>query len=309
MEKRRLIEAINEWLEVFKQNSVKTLTYDRLLIARNLMTRYDICEIPVDEMTCSDIQRYITQLLRDGYSMSTIKKQFNLITAYWKHAMAQGLVTTPIYLGVKLPSEELLARPTNEIEVYSHDEQRRLLAELMTLEKEQYAVVVLMLEEGLRVGEALALRWENVNWAKRSITIRSTLIRLSTEAVTYVQNAPKSKSSRRTIPLSNRAYEVLQRLADHKGTHGLVFAKPDDPSMPYSYSSVEFHIKRLCKDLVISYKGMHAFRHTFATNCYERGCDVKILSKLLGHADVSITYNIYIHLYGDELENMRNVIG
>ena len=54
---------------------------------------------------------------------------------------------------------------------------------------------------------------------------------------------------------------------------------------------------------------MHAFRHTFATNCYERGCDVKILSKLLGHSDVAITYNIYIHLYGDALEEMRRVVG
>lgn len=55
--------------------------------------------------------------------------------------------------------------------------------------------------------------------------------------------------------------------------------------------------------------GNHALRHTCATNCYNRGCDVKILSKLLGHADVSITYNIYIHLYGDALEEMRSVIG
>lgn len=55
--------------------------------------------------------------------------------------------------------------------------------------------------------------------------------------------------------------------------------------------------------------GQHVFRHTFATNYYNRSCDVKILSKLLGHADVSVTYNVYIHLYGDALEETRSVFG
>lgn len=50
-------------------------------------------------------------------------------------------------------------------------------------------------------------------------------------------------------------------------------------------------------------------RHTFATNCYYRGCEIKLLSKLLGHANVTITYNIYINLYGDALEEMRSIVG
>ena len=108
---------------------------------------------------------------------------------------------------------------------------------------------------------------------------------------------------------NGEALEVLKKLKERSKTDiGYIFAREDDDSLPYSYSSVEFHIRALCKDLGISYKGMHAFRHTFATNCYNRGCDVKILSKLLGHADVSITYNIYIHLYGDALDEMRKVL-
>ena len=168
-----------------------------------------------------------------------------------------------------------------------------------------------MLEAGLRIGEVLALRWEDVLWNRKALIVRRTLIRMSSETgITYVQDSPKSKTSRRTIPLSQRAIEVLQKINNRLSTsEGYIFAREDDSSLPYSYSSVEFHIKRLCKDLGIAYRGMHAFRHTFATNCYERGCDVKILSKLLGHADVAITYNIYIHLYGDALEEMRKVLG
>ena len=58
----------------------------------------------------------------------------------------------------------------------------------------------------------------------------------------------------------------------------------------------------------VEYRGMHVFRHTFATNCYYKGCEIKKLSKLLGHASVTITYNTYIHLYGDALEELRSVI-
>ena len=58
------------------------------------------------------------------------------------------------------------------------------------------------------------------------------------------------------------------------------------------------------KDACISYMGEHVFRHTFQANCYHKGADVKILSRLLGHADVNITYNIYVHLYGDGFDEM-----
>ena len=78
--------------------------------------------------------------------------------------------------------------------------------------------------------------------------------------------------------------------------------------MPISYFAVKYAMKQACKKAGIRYRSVHMLRHTFATNCYNRGCDVKILSKLLGHADVGITYNFYIHLYGDALEEMRKII-
>lgn len=311
MENRQLYVAVAEWLDTYKKNSVKPLTFDRLTIAYKLMVKYPIAGILVSEIDCDDMQRYIGHLVIDGYSMSTIKKQFNLLTAYWKYAMSQGIVSSPVYLGVNLPSESVLATKRTEIQTYSQAEQRAMLRELMKLDKVQYGAVVLMLEAGLRIGEALALRWEDVLWNRKALIVRRTLIRMSSETgVTYVQDSPKSKTSRRTIPLSSRAIEVLQKINEEaNASEGYIFAREDDSSLPYSYSSVEFHIRKLCKDLGITYRGMHAFRHTFATNCYERGCDVKILSKLLGHADVAITYNIYIHLYGDALEEMRKVLG
>lgn len=308
MEQRRLDICISEWLEESKRNTVKALTYDRLLVSFKLMLNYPIATFKVDDLDSRSVQRYLNNLVMDGYSISTIRKQFNLITAYWKWAMAQGLVVTPVYLGVNMPSENAVTAPKREVETYSRDEQERLLERLVELQKDQYGVAVLMLEAGLRVGEALALTWDDVLWGRKAIKVHRTLIRMSSEPTTYVQDTPKSKTSKRVIPLSAKALEVLQKLKDRKKFSTYIFSSGSGEDLPYSYSSIEFHIRQLCKDLGISYRGLHAFRHTFASNCYERGCDVKLLSKLLGHADVAITYNIYIHLYGDALEEMRKVI-
>ena len=312
MEKRQLYLAVKEWLEDYKSISVKALTYDRLLVSHKLMTKYPIAEMTVDEITSRQMQSYLNSLVRDGYSMSTIKKQFNLLTGYWKFAMSQGDVEKPVYLAVKLPSENVIASTPCEAEMtYTRDEQEAMRRIFRRLDKPQHAVALLMLETGMRIGEALALTWEDILWNRRAIKVNATLIRLSSKpGVTYVQNVPKSKTSRRTIPLNNEAYDIIERLYKRRSSNSkYVFSQKDDPDLPYSYSSVEFHVRRVCQDLDIPYHGLHAFRHTFATNCYERGCNVKILSKLLGHADVSITYNIYIHLYGDGLEEMRAVVG
>lgn len=308
--KRRLYADISEWLEERKRPSVKALTYDRLVVSYRLMKNYDISNMYVDEIGSSEIQRYLNRLAEDGYGISTIKKQYNLITAYWKYAMSQGIVDRPVYLDICLPNEENLIKTHREIEAYNRYEQQRMADILETLEKPQYGVILLLLETGMRVGEALALKWADISWNRQAVSIRGTLVRLSTEPVSYIQNSPKSRTSRRVIPLSNAAFDILKRIrADKRVESELVFSRDDNPKMPFSYSSVEYHARKLCKILDIPYKGLHAFRHTFATNCYERGCDVKILSKLLGHADVAITYNIYIHLYGDALEEMRKALG
>ena len=311
MERRRLYVEIQDWLEDRKRPSVKALTYDRLVISLRLMEKYDISNKQTNNITSSDIQRYLNQLAFDGYGISTIKKQYNLITAWWKYAMSCGIVVRPVYMDICLPNEENLVKAHREIEAYEHDEQERMADILLTLERPQYAVILLLLETGMRVGEALALKWADILWNRQAVAIKSTLVRLSSEpGVTYIQNSPKSRTSKRVIPLSDRAFDVLKRVrSEQRIASELIFPSSDNVKLPFSYSSIEYQARRLCKLLDIPYKGLHAFRHTFATNCYERGCDVKILSKLLGHADVAITYNIYIHLYGDALEEMRKALG
>lgn len=305
---KQLHTAIKEWMEQYKLNSVKPATYDRLVTSYNALLNYPIADKDIHDLSAEDIQSYINSLVGDGFALSTIKKQYHLVGAYLKYANTEGILPHPIQNNVKLPSPSAVKKKKREVLGYSKPEQIALKRILCSREKTGYSAALLMMETGLRVGEALALTWDDVLWERRALRVNKTLIRLAHRRRMEVQDGAKSYTSNRTIPLSSDAMRMLEAMCmSAEDLHGYIFADAD--GKPISYEAIRYQIQRACAKAKVPYKGQHAFRHTFATNCYYRGCDVKILSKLLGHSDVTITYNVYIHLFGDALEEMRSVIG
>lgn len=301
---KKLKNEIREWLEVHKKNSVKPATYKRLLISAALMERYPISDMDTERLSDVSIQHYINELVSDGYAQTTIKKQFHLISGFVRYANATGLLPHPVYAAVNMPSQSAVKKPKRQINAYSSEEQTRLKAVLAMRKRAAYPIVSFMLETGLRVGETLALRWQDILWQKKALNVNKTLINMEGNTRMEVQLSPKSASSTRTIPLSSDAYRILESLPKASS-----FVFSSNPNKPFSYKELRYAVKKACEKARIPYYGMHVFRHTFATNCYYRGCDVKILSKLLGHSSVTVTYNTYIHLFGDALEEMRAVLG
>ena len=161
-----------------------------------------------------------------------------------------------------------------------------------------------MLETGLRVGEALALRWDYVDLDKKSIRVEATILNQADKKRSTLQESPKTLSSKRIVPLTARALSVLEKLRERKSTQW-VFEKNGER---ISYEALRYQTMQLCKNADVEYLGEHVFRHTFATNCYYKHVDVKILSKILGHSDVNITYNIYISLRGDGFDEMYDAL-
>ena len=299
--------SMKGWLEKYKRNSVKLATYDRLETSFALMQKYSIAYIGLLDLRSDDIQEYLNQLVEDGYSLSTIKKQFNLLSAFLKWANTEGIVPRPIQNSVKLPSQSVVRKPKREVEAYSRVEQMALEKVLLTREKSGYPAALLMMETGLRIGEMLALSWDDVDWRRRAIRVNKTLVRLGNRRTMFVQQGAKSYTSNRVIPLSKTAYALLEDLHRNvRDPNGFIIQ--DEFGRPLTYETMRYQIRQACLEAGVPYLGQHVFRHTFVTNCFYRGCNVKILSKLLGHADVAITYNTYVHLFGDALEEMRNVV-
>ncbi len=158
-----------------------------------------------------------------------------------------------------------------------------------------------MIETGLRVGEVLALRWRDVNIKRKRLHVCATVVRLANKKQSFVQDSAKSEASNRIVPLTPTALSLLEHLAEDSYSEW-VFVNTDGERL--SYEALRYQTRCICRDAEVEYRGEHVFRHTFATNCYYKGMEIKILSRLLGHADVNITYNLYIHLYGDGFEEM-----
>lgn len=300
-----LADYIDEWLNVEKKNTVKDSTFNRLLVSKATLMRYSISNMGISDITRRDIQEHINELVEDGYGLSTIKKQVQIITAPLKSASANHEIPSDPSIGIKWPSEDKLKRPYKITKAYDNDEQARLWAVLASKAYNGYSANALMLETGLRVGEALALRWNDVDFKKRALHIHSTVVDPTRKSTAHAREGAKTKSSNRKVPLSEKALEILKDLYDTRQNEW-VFVNVYGEML--TYAALTYQTRQACIKAEIEYRGQHAFRHTFATNQYYKGTDVKILSKLLGHATPSITYNVYIHLYGDGFKEMLEAV-
>ena len=300
-EQTLLYDFVGSWLELFKKNSIKPASYSRLLISRKALKEYDISKKPIGSIDFFDLQKYLNDIVAKGYSMSNVKKQFEIVTAPLKKAAAIRIISSDPCVGIELPIEENLQKQSREIIAYDKDEQNKLFKEILkNQDSVGYLAVVFMIETGIRSGELLALKWKDIQLDRSRMHVHATILQpTSTYKATY-QDSPKTKSSNRIIPLTPRAKTILNILKNKRNTEWVFEGK----NGRYSYKQLMYQTKKLCRDTKVPYYGEHVFRHTFATNCYYKGIDVKILSKLMGHSSVTVTYNTYISLYGDGFDDM-----
>ena len=186
----------------------------------------------------------------------------------------------------------------------------------------QYALI---LETGLRTGELIGLTWNAINWEKRTLTVNKTL-EFRHKQKDWRAGPPKTQQSYRTIPLTNRAYEILKTIYDNRENHkrseklsqelpymdrrtgqqkvlvmeDLVFInwRTGEPAKNSSYDT---HLYKLCDEAGIKRFCMHALRHTYATRAIESGMQPKVLQKLLGHASIKTTMDRYVHVTDDSM--------
>ena len=295
-----LLEFIDLWLETFKKTSVRKSTYERLCTSRKTMSKYPIAEKKLGDINFFDVQRYINSILEDGFAMTGIKKLTQIVTAPLKQAAAMKIIHADPTIGVKLPSESRVKKPSREIVAYTDKEQDKISKKISVPPYNVgYLAVGFMIETGIRSGELLALKWKDVQIQSRRLHVHATIINPMYSFAEY-QDSPKSKSSNRIIPLTPKAIAILNILLKSRKTEW-VFEQDGER---YTYQKLSYQTKKLCKECGLKFYGEHAFRHTFATNCYYKGIDVKILSRLMGHSSVQVTYNIYINLYGDGFDDM-----
>lgn len=300
-----LLDYIRHWLVSVKKFHVKASTYDRLITSLEALQSYPIASKAVSDILPEDCEDYVKEVTSSGYALTTIKKQMLIVSAPLAYAYEHRHIPFNPAACMKPPSKVHVQKAKRQIVAYDKEQQKRLIA---VFEKKKYVAcdaLWFMMETGLRPGEILALSKTDVFLDERKMHIHATMVNLANSKVAYVQEGAKTETSNRYVPLSPKAIEILRPLL-FNNKRGFLFCNRNGGRL--SYESMRYQCLQICKEAGVPYHGLHVWRHTFATNQFYKGTDVKILSKILGHSETSVTYNIYIHLYGDGFNDMLKVV-
>ncbi|MCW1020273.1 tyrosine-type recombinase/integrase, partial [Streptococcus anginosus] len=295
-------ELADIWLESYKL-TVKPQTYEATL--SNLRTHiYPVFgNRQLDKITASDIQVFINQLSRYFENFVTIR---SIIRRIFQQGILLQLVTNNPARDIILPRRQKKA--DNKVKFIAPDD---LKAFLDNLEKKQYkryglyyeyVLYHLLLSTGLRVGEACALEWTDIDLDKSTITVNKTY----NKGLKAVSTA-KTKSANRTISIDNKTILMLKQYRNRQRqlffetgarAPSVVFATPTREYFDLAIRQSALDTR--CKEAGIPRFTFHAFRHTHASLLLNAGISYKELQYRLGHANITMTLDIYSHLSRDK---------
>ncbi len=291
--------------------TVSASTFERYMTTYNNHIRGSyVGNMNVQEIQQVHLQNYLNT--KTSLSKSSIKKIYELLNNSFKSAIANNLIRLNPLDSVKLPSSEVKPK---SIEILTLAEQK---AYINALENSGVKMILFtLLNTGMRVGEAMALKWDNVDLTNATITVCENIKKVKqydtkgNSKNILITKSPKTEKGNRLLPIPKFLVNELKRfkLSSHKSKDGLVFCSRN--GTPLEYNTIRRAHVNICKkaeirpyelmddegNTTIQYKGvsLHALRHTFATRMIENGVDVKTVSELLGHASIEITLNTYVH--------------
>ena len=156
--------------------------------------------------------------------------------------------------------------------------------------------IAICLLTGMRIGEICALKWKNIDLDSKLIYIKQNLQRvyIGKSKTKIIIDTPKTKNSIRAIPISDKLLNILQQIYENNNfSEDEFFLTGNKKYIEPRYYQKFF--KECLKECKIKNYNFHVLRHSFATNCVKIGMDVKSISEILGHSDVKVTLNRYIH--------------
>lgn len=318
-----------KWIESQK-NSIEMTTYISYLDAINARLinydGYDLANVFLNDLTSDMFQNYLNSLAT-RYSLNSIKKAWGLIKRCVEYAEVKEDIR-PLHLKslIKMPAEANVAKKKKKIGVPTVEEIEHIYNEAYSTwgnGARRYGngayVVILIMYTGMRVSEAKGLQWKDVDLKNKEITISQSLARVretdedGKNHYFHEIKSAKTENSCRTIPLPDKAVETLEYFKKYRTSDDDFVCVKESTRKPYSNREIERTMKRIvdnsqCRDKTYT---PHSLRHGYGSILLSEGVDIKVVAELLGHSDVSFTYNIYItafekdkHAAAEKLNNI-----
>ncbi len=317
------INAINDltveawfryWIEEIKQNNIRASTKNRYELWFRAHIQPKLGDMLVSEVMPIHCQRVLNVMAQSGKKNTYIKSIRLILHMLFQSAEDNGIIhTNPVNRQVRC----INGAASCKREALTVEEQKRLLAALQDTPIELLCRFIL--QTGLRIGEANALEWGDVDLEGRVAHITKSIDYLLNEKEWRV-GKPKSKSGVRDVPLTEEAVSVLLKQKERNernlarlgnqvtppGMEDYIFL--NERGVPTYATSCDGLLKTYCKAAGIPRISMHILRHTFATRCIEGGMKPKTLQKILGHSSLSMTMDLYVHVTEDEkMKEMESI--
>lgn len=285
--------ATFEWLAFDWMNGI------RRNIKESTLSRYDriirIYLLPVlEKVLINSIDLSVINILSENLSATLAPKTVNDILSVLKQIIRYG--NRNGYFSVDEKSVVLQKRKYPDIKIVSEANRTMLEKVLWESDDDICTGILLTLYTGIRNGELCGLRWGDINFKDRTVYIDCTVERIgnldpeSSSKTKVVICEPKTEHSRRTIPLPGFLSAYL--LSRRKSNNIYIVTGTEKPSEPHT---VYIRYTRFLKRNGIDSYTFHSLRHTFASRCVEAGFDIKSLSEILGHSNVTTTLRCYVH--------------
>lgn len=295
---KRFGELAQEWLLQQKP----FLKPASLAKYRNLMETHifpHLGHLLLKDLSQAQFQDFLMQQSLEGnrstggsLSVSTLQSLLHLLQAVLEYGAARNLlVRFPLSLPVRMVKpaqvQTLTPRDEDKLDQYlsSHPSDRNL-------------GILLSLYCGLRLGEVCGLQWQDMDLRLGILQVQRTVQRIPCEPQSGGKrtklevSSPKTHTSRRRIPLPGFLLALLRSFAAKSAPAYYIVSGKDSPMEPRLY---QYYFQQVLEKAGVARINYHALRHTFATNCVALGFDCKTLSEILGHSNVSITLNRYVH--------------